>query len=114
MSDREEFENWLSGFLEFDVKDLERTRYTDDDGMQGYIGLEKRGHTEDADDLASIGLQAWQAARAQGFRLPDEVEKDGLRDPVNLAYCDGWNDCRKEMLSHGMVRQTSPDEGEPQ
>ena len=35
---------------------------------------------------------------------PHEISKDGLSDPANLAYCDGWNDCTKDVLSYVKVQ----------
>lgn len=43
-------------------------------------------------------------AEPVNLSLPDELDSGGLIDPVNLAYCDGWNDCRKDFLSHGAAR----------
>jgi len=35
---------------------------------------------------------------------PHEIIKDGLSDHANIAYCDGWNDCTKDVLSYGAIQ----------
>lgn len=73
MIDRAEFEKWLSEFLDLDAEKLNRTRYEDEDGFLGYDGLNNEGYTEDADDLASMAIQAWQAAREQGGEAVESI-----------------------------------------
>lgn len=73
MSEREDFEKWISEYLDVDMEDFVRCRFTDEDGEDGYCGLERKGHTEESDNLASIGLLAWKAARTQAL-ASGEVE----------------------------------------
>lgn len=55
------YELFLANLLDLDVNKLKLCRYIDPDGVCGYYGLEAQGFTSEADDLASIGLQAWIA-----------------------------------------------------
>jgi hypothetical protein len=89
MTEQDNFEVWLSEFLEIDKESLEQCRYKDEDFDQGYVGLEAYGFSREADALAMVGLHAWLSATNSRKSVGIITSTDSLRSCVNVVYKTG-------------------------